>query len=162
MRIRIDVSPVAQPRTKVTAFGGHARAYSPTTKKTAAGTVPHPIVEFKHAVRAAMIGSGICPGPIRVGLELVFPRPAGYPKDSGLPKDVWKSGSRYRHTKKPDRDNVDKAVLDALKDVTWRDDCQVCSGPIEKWVAAVGETPHVVLTIEAIGWTEETATQGGD
>lgn len=39
------------------------------------------------------------------------------------------------HIKKPDRDNLDKAVLDALTGIFWHDDCQVCSGTIEKQIA---------------------------
>ena len=36
---------------------------------------------------------------------------------------------------KPDRDNLDKAVLGAIGKRLWKDDGQVCAGTIEKWIS---------------------------
>jgi Holliday junction resolvase RusA-like endonuclease len=68
---------------------------------------------------------------------------------------IWKSRPMPRiwHAKKPDRDNCDKAVLDALSGLLWLDDSQVCSGTIEKWIAAGDEQPHVVVTVTELGET---------
>ncbi len=54
------------------------------------------------------------------------------------------------HTGRPDRDNLDKAVLDAMKGLIFRDDAQVCAGTIEKWIAAGDEQPHVTIVIEEL------------
>jgi len=147
MTIRVPAIPVAQPRTKATAFAGRARVYDVTSIKSADGTrKPHPIVVFKATVRLAAEREYQGPpltGPLRVDIVAVFPRPANR---------TWKTKPmpRERHIKKPDRDNLDKAVLDALNGLAWVDDCQICAGGIEKWIAAGDEQPHVVITIEEL------------
>lgn len=52
--------------------------------------------------------------------------------------------------KKPDRDNLDKAVLDALgSDGWWGDDCQVCMGPpITLYGPKSGETGCLVRVFD--------------
>ena len=59
-----------------------------------------------------------------------------------LPPKSWanrkfkEAVERQRHTAKPDRDNIDKALLDAIfKRIDGHDDCEVSSGSLEKiWV----------------------------
>jgi len=82
-------------------------------------------------------------GPLRVDIVFVLPRP----KNKVL---KTKPMPRYLHTIKPDRDNLDKAVMDALTGLLWRDDCQVCDGRIQKWVASGDEQPHVEITVTEI------------
>lgn len=79
-------------------------------------------------------------GPFYVHLKFVFPRPKSM---------VWKTKemSRIWHTKKPDRDNLEKAVLDALTGIFWVDDCQVCAGRVEKWIASGDESEGVFVSI---------------
>lgn len=145
--IRVPAVPVAQPRTKATAFNGRARVYDVTTIKSADGSKkPHPIVAFKATVRLAAEMAYQGPpmtGPLNVSVYAVFPRPQNM---------VWKTKAMPReyHTKKPDRDNIDKAVLDSLKGLLWVDDCQICCGEVEKWIAAGSEQPHVVITIQEL------------
>jgi Holliday junction resolvase RusA-like endonuclease len=44
------------------------------------------------------------------------------------------SGELIPHTVKPDKDNLEKAVMDALTDIKiWRDDCQVYGGNAAKY-----------------------------
>jgi Holliday junction resolvase RusA-like endonuclease len=140
----IPCSPVAQPRVRVGTIGGHARAFNPTTVKTALGRKPHPIVEFKHAIKttiaAVVAGRPLMTGAVRVDLEFVFPRPASITKKT-------KPNPSIPHTKKPDRDNLDKAVLDSLTGVLWVDDCQVCEGSLKKRIAAAGEQPGVRIVV---------------
>lgn len=39
------------------------------------------------------------------------------------------------HIRKPDRDNLDKAILDPMTRCgAWHDDCQVIAGAIDKWM----------------------------
>jgi Holliday junction resolvase RusA-like endonuclease len=54
---------------------------------------------------------------------------------------------REFHAKKPDRDNCDKSVMDALKGIAWIDDAQVAGGEIWKYIASGDEQPHVVIRI---------------
>jgi Holliday junction resolvase RusA-like endonuclease len=76
-----------------------------------------------------------------VDVEAVFPRPKAL---------CWKKRPmpRLRHTAKPDRDNLDKCVLDALtQSGVLADDKQACAGEVVKFVAAGGEQPHVVIRV---------------
>jgi Holliday junction resolvase RusA-like endonuclease len=61
---------------------------------------------------------------------------------------------RTYHAKKPDRDNLDKAVMDALKGLAWIDDSQVCDGRIIKLIAAGDEQPHVEIRIISLGGSD--------
>lgn len=66
--------------------------------------------------------------------------------------EVWKTRPmpRFRHTKKPDLDNLAKALKDSMTGIVWRDDSQVCVELLEKWVAAGNETPGVEVLVEKI------------
>lgn len=69
-------------------------------------------------------------GPVRVDAVFLFPRP------QYLLKKKCPDGP-IRHTAKPDRDNLDKALLDVLKTLGFfRDDSQVCDGGIKKFYVA--------------------------
>lgn len=143
IRITVPAVPVAQPRVKATSRGKHAGVYTPTTIGTGDNKRPHPIHAFKATLRLAaeqVYFRAPLAGPLRVDVLLVFPRQKA---------KVWatKPMPRYRHVMKPDRDNVDKAVLDALKGLMFVDDCQACAGEIDKWHASGDEQPHCVVTI---------------
>ena len=129
--------PAGQPRVKATAFGGHARVYTPTTIKTASGIrKEHPAAAWKMIVRTeadkAWLNSGnaaLWQGPLRVDLTFYLPRPKSHYRANGELKPTAPAFCES----KPDRDNADKAVLDALGDLgLFADDKQVCQGWIEK------------------------------
>jgi len=129
IRFTVPAVPVAQPRPKATRRGNHAAVYNPKG----------PVDVFKATVRLA--ASEAYQGaplecPLGVSLTFVFPRTNG---------QVWKRKPMPRlwHGKKPDRDNLDKAVLDSLTGILWRDDAQVCDGRIRKLIASGDEQPHV-------------------
>jgi crossover junction endodeoxyribonuclease RusA len=131
--INVPSVPVAQPRPRAAIRGRHARVYN------AAG----PVDAFKACVRLAAkqaFSGAPYPGPLRVDAEFVFPRTKG---------ETWKTKPmpRMRHAKKPDRDNLDKAVLDALSGLLWIDDAQVCDGCITKWIASGDEQPGVTIIV---------------
>jgi Holliday junction resolvase RusA-like endonuclease len=144
IKIVVPAIPVAQPRAKASTFGGHVKMYTPTSIKNADGSrKPHPIAAFKATVRMAFRDAYKGPplsGALRCDCLFVMPRPKNL---------IWKTRSmpRLPHVAKPDRDNLDKAVLDALKGLAWIDDCQVCQGAIDKFIASGYEQPHVVITI---------------
>jgi Holliday junction resolvase RusA-like endonuclease len=67
-------------------------------------------------------------GPLRVDLVFVMPIPSSWhPRE----KAAATNGARWP-TGKPDRDNLEKLVLDALNKVFYLDDSQVCTGEITK------------------------------
>jgi len=127
--------PTAQPRAKARAFGGFAQVYNPKTAD-----------HWKQSVRNAALE--VWPtfepwqGPLRVDLTFYFPRPKAHFRSNGAKKDA---APRW-HTSKPDRDNLDKAVLDALTNLAiWADDKQVCCGQIKKLYA--DNSPGCEVTI---------------
>lgn len=146
--IYVPAIPIAQPRARATqGRGGHARIHEVTHIKNAVTgeRKPHPIAAFKatvkHAARDVFMGPPL-DGPLCVDVLAVFPRPK-------LPKKF--GAGRLPHTKKPDRDNIDKAILDSLKGIVFADDKQVCDGRIQKVIAAGDEQPHVEVIITTIG-----------
>lgn len=147
--VRIPAVPVGQPRESPVVRPGakFATTHPVTTIKNADGSrKPHPIVAFKATVRQVVTESYSGPpltGPLKVSAAFVFPRTKG---------QIWKRKPmpRLRHTKKPDRDNCDKALCDALTGILWVDDCQICAGSLNKWIAAGDEQPHVRLIVETI------------
>lgn len=80
-------------------------------------------------------------GPIRT--EIVF----GMPIPTSLSKRKRAALDGTPHFVKPDRDNLEKALLDGLSEVLWVDDAQVCAGPTDKWYCLV---PFVSLTATRI------------
>jgi Holliday junction resolvase RusA-like endonuclease len=95
-----------------------------------------------HMVAALPPGFQPFQGPVRLDWVAVFTCPKG---------DFRKAGrARRRHAKKPDRDNVEKAIKDAGKGVLFRDDSQVCAGEGQKWIGAQGEAPGIVIVLEEI------------
>lgn len=143
-RVIVPAVPVAQPRVKATAFGGRVRVFTPTkVTKSDGSKEDHPIAAFKATVRMSVkeaYDGPVLQGAIRVDLAFILPRPQSL---------VWKTRPmpRIPHVKKPDRDNLDKAVLDALSGRLIGDDCQVACGVLEKWIAAGGEQPHVEMNV---------------
>lgn len=126
----VPFAPVPQPRAR----HGQRRTYQAASD--------HPIHTYKGLVKLYAQQAGVKPlaGPVSCDLVFVFPRI----------KDLPKRGPRVWKDTTPDRDNLDKAVLDALKRVAWKDDGQLCDGRIMKFYAASGEQPHVEVRIREL------------
>ena len=82
----------------------------------------------------------------------VFPIPPSWPK---YLKEAAKRGTLI-HTSKPDKDNIEKLVVDALKGLAWADDAQVQGGGIKRY----GHPARVEVTLEAIDQPDIPATPG--
>lgn len=81
-------------------------------------------------------------GPVRVRLIAIMPRPKSLPKKQGCER-LWRAT-------KPDIDNIAKAVFDALVTAgIIGDDRQIVDARMSRPTAAVGETPRVIVTVEA-------------
>jgi len=99
--------PKGQPRTKATAFGGHARVYTPKTADDWKGNIMREAQEAKEKTGwTHERAQSVC-----VDLGFYFRRPAGHLGKKGLKP----SAPRF-YTSKPDSDNLAKATLDALVD----------------------------------------------
>ena len=108
--------PKAQPRVKAFARGGHAGVYTPDSAES-----------WKQAVRlqsTANAPESVMSGVVRVELDFFLPRPKAHHKRDGS----LKPNSPVWHCKKPDLDNLIKAVTDAITDTEriWLDDSQIC------------------------------------
>ena len=103
-------------------------------------------VRISAAVRAAW-------GPSRPPL----PRDTAWCVDVDFVFERPKSVKRKHHTVKPDRDNLDKLVMDGITRALvnglggpWWDDCQVIDGPPRKRYAGPGEEPHVRIVLSVV------------
>ncbi|MEM6979242.1 MAG: RusA family crossover junction endodeoxyribonuclease [Planctomycetota bacterium] len=134
----VPVAPVAQPRVRArvfkTALGHRGGVYHPKG----------PVDAYKHAVRmtAGKLFEGQQPltGPVVADMVFLMPRTKA---------QTWKRKPMVRlpFAKKPDRDNLDKAVLDALSGIAFVDDAQVFDGRVTKWTAAGDEIPGVHISL---------------
>jgi len=82
--------------------------------------------------------------PLRVRVVFFMPRPKALCRKKDPNKPIL-------CPKKPDRDNLDKAVLDALTDDGWfKDDSIVCLGGVEKFYHAKNRSPGAWIIIEEL------------
>jgi len=136
--IIVPAVPVAQPRQRhaIRGKGDSAFVTNYTPSK-------HPVVDFKATVRMAAREAYSPPldGALRVDCLWLLPRPK---------RMMWKNKPMPREPyclKKNDRDNLDKAVLDALTGTLWLDDGQIWDGRLTRMYAAGDEQPHVEITV---------------
>lgn len=125
---------VSTPRPRAVRRGNHigmvsgsaaSRDFALLVRMTASEAYDGPPVQF----------------PVRVDIDFIFARPKNL---------IWKTKPMPREwkTTKPDRDNLDKTILDALTGLIWRDDSQVVDGRIRKMIASGDEQPRVIVTIQ--------------
>lgn len=163
LEMSVQCNPVGMPRPNSRAVRTRsgkyiATTYYPTgpgrTKQSRAVFEAHERARaFKTAIKAELArhvgGTGVIAepweGPVRVDIEAFFERPQRLLK-ARSPEGI------IPHTAKPDRDNLDKVVLDALKDAgLMRDDSQAFTGLIQKWYVAKGCAPGVRIVAELVG-----------
>ena len=75
-------------------------------------------------------------GPVRVDCTFVFARPRSHYRANG----ELKANAPRWHTTRPDRDKLERAVLDSLTGICYRDDSQACWGTIQKIYTREGFT----------------------
>ncbi len=124
--------PIAQPRHRVTTARGFARAYIPADNK---------VHGWKNAVIASLDKSGMSDRridvPVQLSLEFQLPMPKNMKNETG---------HTIPHVKKPDIDNLVKAVMDAMTSTgVWRDDSLVWDIRATKIYA--GEFPGVLIAL---------------
>jgi len=135
----VDGVPKGQPRPRGFAF---RRANKTSVRVYDPGTAEGWKAQIALAVKPFLPPQPLT-GPIRVDILFRFPRPKRLCRKKDPPGEL-------PHTAKPDRDNCDKAVLDALKQVgLYRDDAQVCDGRIVKVYHALGGKPGARIQVFA-------------
>lgn len=143
--------PRGQPRPRAFVFRGQARIYNPAQAES-----------WKTCISAAAqphIPTQPFTGPICLELTFYFPRPKSH---FGTGKNALhlKPNAPTWHTQKPDRDNAEKAVMDAMTLLGfWTDDCQVCSGEPKKIWCPPGMKPGCQITLVPLEERQENEQQ---
>jgi Holliday junction resolvase RusA-like endonuclease len=134
--VEIPGEPVAQGRPRLAVLNGHARAYDPAKSRVWKGVA-------QMFMRDAMRGRAPMQGALEVEISATWSCPVSATKRAGA--------VRRLRAKKPDAENVAKAILDAGNGVVWGDDAQVAVLIVRKWTGARGEAPGVAVRVVAIG-----------
>lgn len=137
IKIVVDAIPVAQPRQRHAIIAGHVTNYTPDD---------HPVNSFKASIvysARKMYQGPVIDEPIEVTIIAVFPRTKNKIFKKFPMNREWK-------TTKPDVDNIQKSVYDALNGVLWRDDSLICSASTQKYIADGEENPKVIITIRTL------------
>jgi len=121
VHFEIEITPVAKGRPRYARRGNFVQTYTPTKTR-----------EYEDVIREnakmAMGMSDPLETPLNVLLMFGMPIPSSTPKKA---LQGYLDGS-VKHIKKPDLDNLAKAVLDAMNGVVYLDDNQICRLTIEK------------------------------
>lgn len=131
--LRVPGTPVGKGRPRMTARGGHARAYTP--EKT---------VRYENLIRTAFMNEypDAVPFdvPVKVFIGAEFPIPKSWSKKK-------KESAKYV-SKKPDIDNIVKSVFDGLNGVAWTDDALVAE--LEAGKRYTDKMPICYITIRTL------------
>jgi Holliday junction resolvase RusA-like endonuclease len=129
--------PIGKGRPRATTRAGHAALYTP--KKTA-----NYESLIAHAAHQAMAGAVPLECACQVQLSITVGVPASWSKK----KQAAALLGEVLPTKKPDTDNVVKAVFDGMNGVVWRDDVQAVDLFVRK---RYGSTPGVFVRVSRCG-----------
>lgn len=131
--IEVSGDPKGQPRPRAFSRNGKARVFD---SGTAEGWKAQIALAARDHLPAAPLAC-----PVRVDVEFYFRRPLRLMKK--------KSPTGYiPHTARPDRDNLDKAVLDSLTQIGFlQDDSLVVEGTIRKRYTRLDSAPGALIEI---------------
>lgn len=106
--------PVAKGRARAVSISGKARLHTP--QKT---------VQYESmvaiAAQTAMAGQPLFYGPVQLDITAVFSIPSSWP----LKRQKMAANRQILPSKRPDIDNIAKAIQDGCNGVVYRDDAQV-------------------------------------
>lgn len=128
--------PYGKGRPRIGRVAGHARMFTPEKTVNYENLV-------KFAAQRSMAGAPLIEGAVYVTLSILCQIPASWSK---VKQAAALAGTVYPTTK-PDIDNVEKAIFDAINGVVWKDDVQVVD--VVK-VKRYGATPGVDVRIEVL------------
>lgn len=136
VKFEVEGKPFGKQRPRVVHRGGFSRAYTP--KET---------VEYEKKVKSSYLLSSEnsikMDKPIKADIIGIFP----IPESTSKKKRKYMIENKVHHTKKPDCDNIAKSILDALNNVAYYDDSQICKLSVEKYY---GEVPKVIVSLNEI------------
>lgn len=130
----IDHVPVAKGRARSTRSGHH---YTPQKTRDFEALV-RDVVKWECADRNILEPSL---DPIAIEINFMFKIPKSWPKK--------KADNAKLHTSKPDLDNLEKAICDAMNGIVYKDDSQICMKQTKKvW----GEKDEITVKIGPPYW----------
>jgi Holliday junction resolvase RusA-like endonuclease len=131
--IEVAGDPKGQPRPRAFSRGGKARIFD---CGSAEGWTSLLALAARDHLPAAPLS-----GPVRVDVEFRFRRPQRLQKKSSPEGFI-------PHTARPDRDNLDKAILDCLTQIGFlQDDALVVEGTIKKHYTGINTGPGALIEI---------------
>lgn len=122
----IEGKPFGKGRPRFARRGKFVSTYTDAKTKSYETTI-------RDAAKAAMGSSEPLETPVAVYLYIRYPVPAAYSKKRS--KDCLEGIERP--TKKPDWDNVAKAICDSLNNIVYKDDCQIVDAHVTKVYSTV-------------------------
>lgn len=125
--------PVGKGRPRIGRVGGHARMFTPEKTANYEGLIALAGTE-------AMAGRTLLEGAVMVEMRIVL----AIPQSMSKKRKAQAIAGELFPTKKPDMDNVIKAIYDGLNGVVWKDDVQVVDAFVRK---RYGEVPGVHVRI---------------
>lgn len=128
--------PVGKGRPRIGRVAGHARMFTPEKTASYESTV-------KLFASQAMAGRPLLDGAVRVTLHIACQIPASWSQK----KQASAAAGGVMPTTKPDVDNVEKAIFDAMNGIVWKDDVQVVSVVKDK---RYGSAPGVSVRVEEL------------
>lgn len=129
--------PQGKGRAKIVKIGGFSRMATPQKTVAYEGLIAH-------AAQQAMAGAAPLECACLVQLSVTVGVPASWSKK----KAAAALAGQVLPTKKPDADNVVKAVFDGMNGVVWRDDVQAVDLQLRK---RYGATPGVHVRVTPCG-----------
>ena len=141
--IIIPGAPHAQGRARFARIGDHVRTYDPKESKD---WKSYAKVLLWEAVAKQGGGIFIQDGAVCLRVLACF----ACTSTDAKKKSIRECGNRW-HTKKPDLDNIIKAIKDAGRSILWTDDSQVSAIHAEKIVLRPGESPFVQISVCKMG-----------
>lgn len=132
----IPGEPQGKGRARIGKVGGFSRMFTPAKTVAYEGLIAL-------AAQRAMAGTAPIKGACVIEVECVV----GMPKSMTKRDRAAAAAGQLRPTKKPDGDNVLKAVCDGINGVVWVDDVQAVDSRVWK---RYGETPGVHVRVAAL------------
>lgn len=137
---RVHAIPKPQPRPRATIRGKHAAVYNPSDADDWKGSVARAAMKHRPDEPIAY--------PVYLTIEFVLPRPRGH-YGTGRNAGILKPSAPFWCATKPDLDNLEKSVMDALTDIgMWDDDSLVVEKETSKCYAANAQCVGATITIE--------------
>ena len=126
--VKVPGQPVGKGRPRFSMAGGRVRTYTPKRTK-----------EFEQRI-AWFVAVRPATGPIKIEITAIFSRPKAMHRKRDPDGLTW-------HDKKPDLDNVCKAVIDSLNGRAYVDDSQIVRIDAAAFYAEKTGKPRTEITI---------------